>query len=69
MANYVAERNIKTMLKKGINVLGAHILVLEVKHQEFINQGVAILRRYGRMNNVFFDIKYAFNESETDERL
>ena len=133
MANYVAERIIKTMLKKDINILGARILVLgvtfkencpdvrnskvidlisalqeykcnveiydtlvdkkklplnlrrqfvtkpktgvydvivlAVKHQDFINQGTAIIRRYGKINNVFFDIKYAFDELETDGRL
>tara|TARA_B110000037_G_scaffold222759_1_gene299376 strand:+ start:928 stop:2235 length:1308 start_codon:yes stop_codon:yes gene_type:complete len=133
MANYAAERIIKLMLKKNINVLGAHILilgitfkedcpdirnskvidminalsdykcnidtydpwvdkkllpkelqnnfvsdpnsgvydaiVLAVKHKNFIKQGATNLRKYGKANHVFFDLKYAFNMMETDERL
>lgn len=133
MANYTVIRILKLMLRKGINVLGAKILilgmtfkenchdtrnskivdmirylsdykcnidvydpwvdktklpknfhgnlitkiekgnydtiVLAVKHKIFINQGIAKLRGYGKRKHVFFDIKYAFHKSETDERL
>ena len=44
-------------------------IVLAVAHDEFINQGVASLRRYGNENHILFDLKYAFSESQTDERL
>ena len=133
MANYAAERIVKLMLKKNINVLGATILilgitfkencpdtrnskvveminelsnykcnidvydpwvdktffsenlhgkfvevpkertydviVLAVGHKVFINQGATNLRKYGKKNNVFFDLKYTFNKLETDEQL
>ena len=133
MANYAAERIIKLMLRKDINVLGSRILilgitfkencpdtrnskvfdmidalydykcnidmydpwvdkkvlprklqgkfvstpeigkydaiVLAVGHDEFVNQGAFYLRRYGKATHVFFDLKYAFDALETDERL
>ena len=133
MANYAANRIIKLMLRKEINILGAHILilgmtfkencpdirnskifelvnalndykckvdvydpwvkkkfitkklqgefvpipetgkydaiVLAVGHKEFINQGAVSIRRYGKTNNAFFDLKYAFDAVETDEQL
>jgi len=133
MANYAAERIIKLMLKKDINILKARILifgitfkencpdirnskvidmvnalsdykcnvdiydpwvnkkflpetlqskfvqvpnegiydalVLAVGHKEFINRGAANLRQYGKTKNVFFDLKYSFDENEVDERL
>ena len=44
-------------------------IVLAVKHKNFIKQGATNLRKYGKANHVFFDLKYAFNMMETDERL
>ena len=44
-------------------------IVLAVAHDEFVVKGAKTLRRYGKPNHVFFDLKYAFSESETDERL
>jgi UDP-N-acetyl-D-galactosamine dehydrogenase len=44
-------------------------IVLAVGHEEFINQGAGNLRRYGKTNHVLFDLKYAFDATETDERL
>ena len=133
MATYAAERIIKLMLKKEINISRAHILilgitfkencpdirnskvidmintlsnynccvdihdpwadknllpkelqnnfvpepklcsydtlVLAVKHDDFIRQGAKNIRKYGKDKHVFFDLKYAFNIKETDERL
>ena len=133
MASYSAERIIKLMLRKNMNILGANILilgisfkencpdtrnskvidmvealndykcnidvhdpwvdkttlpqnlqgklvtkpdarkydviVLAVSHDKFVYQGIKELRQYGKENHVFFDLKYAFNILETDERL
>ena len=44
-------------------------IILAVAHDEFVSQGAANIRRYGKPNHVLFDLKYAFKESETDERL
>ena len=133
MASYAAERVIKLMLRRDINILGARILilgmtfkencsdirnskvidmvnalsdykcnidvydpwvnkkflpknfqgefiirpklgnydsiVLAVGHEEFLNQSATNVRRYGKANHVFFDLKYAFSSLESDERL
>ena len=44
-------------------------IILAVAHDEFVSQGAANIRRYGKPNHVLFDLKYAFKDSETDERL
>ena len=44
-------------------------IILAVSHKEFIKLGATKIREYGKFNHVFFDIKYAFKTSETDERL
>ena len=44
-------------------------VVLAVSHDEFLKQGIIKLREYGKSNHVFFDLKYTFNSSETDEQL
>ena len=45
------------------------VIVLAVAHLGFIKQGATNLRKYGKENNVFFDLKYGFSAIETDERL
>jgi UDP-N-acetyl-D-galactosamine dehydrogenase len=44
-------------------------ILLAVAHDEFVQMGTGQLRRYGKTNHVLFDLKYAFPETETDERL
>ncbi len=44
-------------------------IILAVSHTEFIKIGATKIRKYGKSNHVFFDLKYAFKSSETDERL
>lgn len=44
-------------------------IILAVAHNEFVQMGTEQLRRYGKTNHVLFDLKYAFPETETDERL
>jgi UDP-N-acetyl-D-galactosamine dehydrogenase len=44
-------------------------ILLAVAHDEFVQMGAEQLRRYGKKNHVLFDLKYAFPETETDERL
>lgn len=133
MPSYVAERFIKLMLKKNINILRAKILVLgltfkencsdvrnskvfdmieslssykcnidvydphvdqkyltsklhgrlvtlpeikkydgiilTVKHDIFLENGVKNLRKYGKVKHVLFDLKYAFAQSYSDDQL
>ena len=44
-------------------------IVLAVSHSAFIEMGAGQLRNFGKEKHVLFDLKYAFNASETDERL
>ena len=44
-------------------------IVLAVTHSVFIEMGAGQLRNFGKENHVLFDLKYAFDASETDERL
>jgi UDP-N-acetyl-D-galactosamine dehydrogenase len=44
-------------------------ILLAVAHDEFVQMGAKQMRRYGKTNHVLFDLKYAFPETETDERL
>jgi UDP-N-acetyl-D-galactosamine dehydrogenase len=44
-------------------------ILLAVAHDEFVQMGAEQMRRYGKTNHVLFDLKYAFPETETDERL
>ena len=50
--------------------IGAYdAIVLAVAHDEFVSKGAKTLRHYGKANHVLFDLKYAFSEVETDDRL
>ena len=44
-------------------------IILAVKHDIFLDEGIISLRRYGTDNHVFFDLKYAFAKSDTDDQL
>lgn len=44
-------------------------IILAVPHEEFAGMGAAEIRRLGRDNAVFFDIKGAFAKGESDGRL
>ena len=44
-------------------------IILAVKHDIFLEKGIINLRKYGKKNHVFFDLKYAFSESESDDQL
>jgi len=44
-------------------------IILAVGHQEFIELGVASLRRYGRRESVFYDVKSVFDPETVDGRL
>jgi UDP-N-acetyl-D-glucosamine/UDP-N-acetyl-D-galactosamine dehydrogenase len=44
-------------------------IILAVPHFEFIKMGAENIRKYGKKKHVFFDLKYAFDSSETDGRL
>ena len=45
------------------------VVILAVKHKEFVNMGAKKIRQFGNHNHIFFDMKYAFNKHITDERL
>jgi len=42
---------------------------LAVKHDILLENNVKIIRKYGKKKHVFFDLKYAFAVSESDEQL
>ena len=44
-------------------------IILAVKHDIFLENSVINIRKYGKKKHVFFDLKYAFAVSESDEQL
>src|SRR5699024_5307795 len=44
-------------------------IIMAVGHQEFVDIGVAGIRRLGKANHVLYDLKYVFDASEADLRL
>ena len=44
-------------------------IILAVKHDIFLEKGAKNLRKYGTTNHVFFDLKYCFDSSESNDRL
>jgi len=44
-------------------------IILAVKHDIFLEKGIINLKKYGKDNHVFFDLKYAFAKSESDDQL
>ena len=44
-------------------------IILAVKHDIFIEKGITSLRKYGKDEHVFFDLKYCFDSSESSENL
>ncbi len=44
-------------------------VILAVAHEEFITQSAPVLRRHGRDEHVFFDMKSKFPQDESDLRL
>ena len=44
-------------------------IILAVKHDIFLENSVINLRKYGKKKHVFFDLKYAFALSESDDQL
>lgn len=44
-------------------------IVLAVGHQQFVDMGVAATRALGKPEHVLYDLKYVFDDDETDLRL
>ena len=44
-------------------------IILAVKHDIFLNMGAKYLRKYGKINHAFCDLKYAFDQSDSDDQL
>ena len=44
-------------------------VILGVNHDIFIKQGHLKIKKYGKENHVFFDLKSAFSEADSDGRL
>ncbi len=61
----------------GIEVLNGHLpekgvydaMVLAVSHSKFIDLGADTVRGFGKPDAVFFDVKSAFDRSQSDARL
>ena len=44
-------------------------IIFAVKHDIFLEKGIISLRKYGKDNHVFFDLKHCFDSSESSESL
>lgn len=44
-------------------------IILAVSHDEFVNLGASKIRELGKSHHVFFDLKSAFSQNESDIRL
>lgn len=44
-------------------------IVLAVKHSIFYELGIEKIRKFGKKNNIVFDVKYIFDKDEVDGRL
>ena len=44
-------------------------IILAVPHREFLDQGVEAIRKFGRRNHIFFDMKSCFQKNESDLRI
>ena len=44
-------------------------IILAVSHDKFIEMGVETIRKFGKVKNILFDLKYLFSKDETDMRL
>ncbi|MEP2757539.1 MAG: Vi polysaccharide biosynthesis UDP-N-acetylglucosamine C-6 dehydrogenase TviB [Hyphomicrobiales bacterium] len=44
-------------------------VILAVAHTKFNNMGIGRIRQFGKANHLVFDLKYIFDETETDLRL
>lgn len=44
-------------------------IILAVAHDQFRQMGIALLRAFGTPGHVFYDLKYLFDEAESDLRL
>ena len=59
----------------GINLIAnptensCDAIVLAVKHSIFYELGIEKIRKFGKKNNIIFDVKYMFDKDEVDGRL
>lgn len=44
-------------------------IIIAVSHKQFIEMGVSSIRKLGKSKHIIFDLKYTFNEEDTDLRL
>lgn len=44
-------------------------IILAVSHDKFLEMGVETIRKFGKVKNILFDLKYLFSKDETDMRL
>lgn len=44
-------------------------IILAVSHDKFLDMGVETIRKFGKVKNILFDLKYLFSKDETDMRL
>ena len=44
-------------------------IILAVSHDKFLDMGVETIRKFGKVKNILFDLKYLFSKEDTDMRL
>ena len=44
-------------------------IILAVSHDKFLEMGVETIRKFGKVKNILFDLKYLFSKEDTDMRL
>ena len=63
------KKNYKISLKQKIKNNYYDGIILAVKHKKFIDMGLNKIRKFGKKNNVIFDLKYIFSKNLTDIRI
>ena len=56
-------------LIKSPNKNSYNAVVLAVPHKEFLKFGIDKIRRYGKADHIFFDLKSVFLKEQSDGRL
>ena len=67
--NFDESSELKKIATKNPKKNNYDAVILGVNHDIFIKQGHLKIKKYGKENHVFFDLKSAFSEADSDGRL
>lgn len=67
--NYINRFKKKFYMIKNLKKNYYDIIILAVAHKIFIKNGVKKIKKYGKKNHIFFDVKNCFNKKYSDLRL